>query len=102
MGNSGIMSSAHVAVESTLPTALVSACAADEGEAQVMPTNKLSRAADKSAEDGGLPPGWRSTIDKKSGRMYYFNRETNEVTWTRPEKEDTTKSEAAATKVTTV
>mmetsp|Transcript_52397 Transcript_52397/g.81725 ORF Transcript_52397/g.81725 Transcript_52397/m.81725 type:complete len:152 (-) Transcript_52397:37-492(-) len=32
----------------------------------------------------GLPPGWDSAFDPKSGAVYYFNRATSETTWTKP------------------
>ena len=31
-----------------------------------------------------LPPGWEEMQDPSSGRVYYFNRETNETTWDQP------------------
>lgn len=33
---------------------------------------------------GGLPPGWESAQDPASGKTYYFNRATNETSWTPP------------------
>eukprot|EP00913_Durusdinium_trenchii_P012258 g11510.t1 len=32
----------------------------------------------------GLPPGWESAQDPASGKTYYFNRATNETSWTPP------------------
>ena len=32
----------------------------------------------------GLPPGWETIFDPKSGKNYYFNRSTNLTTWTDP------------------
>lgn len=32
-----------------------------------------------------LPPNWKETIDPTSGNPYYWNTETQETTWTRPE-----------------
>ncbi|CAJ1367050.1 unnamed protein product [Effrenium voratum] len=31
-----------------------------------------------------LPPGWEQTTDPSSGKTYYFNRATNETSWTPP------------------
>eukprot|EP00401_Gymnodinium_catenatum_P009751 CAMPEP_0117523974 /NCGR_PEP_ID=MMETSP0784-20121206/35003_1 /TAXON_ID=39447 /ORGANISM="" /LENGTH=288 /DNA_ID=CAMNT_0005320101 /DNA_START=22 /DNA_END=888 /DNA_ORIENTATION=- len=31
-----------------------------------------------------LPPGWEQATDPASGKVYYFNRSTNETTWTLP------------------
>jgi len=31
-----------------------------------------------------LPPGWEQTQDPSSGKTYYFNRSTNETSWTPP------------------
>jgi len=39
---------------------------------------------------GGAPPpptaptGWWAAVDNKTGRMYYYNRRTNETSWTVP------------------
>ncbi|KAK2959112.1 hypothetical protein BLNAU_5907 [Blattamonas nauphoetae] len=35
-----------------------------------------------------LPPGWKEYTDKKSGRIYYFNKETKERSWKRPAAPD--------------
>ena len=35
--------------------------------------------------DRPLPAGWREFTDKKTGRIYYYNKDTRETTWTRPE-----------------
>lgn len=43
-----------------------------------------SRAAPGSPRSGGLPAGWEEAGDPASGKTYYFNRATNETTWTRP------------------
>jgi len=31
-----------------------------------------------------LPPDWSSTVDKKTGDIYYYNSKTQASTWTRP------------------
>ena len=31
-----------------------------------------------------MAPPWREVLDPKSGRMYYYNSETNKTTWKRP------------------
>ena len=40
-------------------------------------------AADPAAPDQ-LPPGWMEAQDPSSGRLYYFNQNTNETTWEKP------------------
>ena len=35
--------------------------------------------------DNPLPSGWKAVLDEKSGDTYYFNKDTNETTWTRPQ-----------------
>ena len=40
--------------------------------------------ADASTTDG-LPPGWQSAVDKKSGRTYYYNAANGLSQWTEPE-----------------
>ncbi|KAK2953525.1 hypothetical protein BLNAU_11525 [Blattamonas nauphoetae] len=32
-----------------------------------------------------LPPGWKEYQDKKSGRSYYYNKETKERSWKKPQ-----------------
>jgi hypothetical protein len=34
---------------------------------------------------GKLPPGWQNTEDPETGKPYWFNPGTNEVSWDRPE-----------------
>ncbi|KAF0720600.1 Aste57867_193 [Aphanomyces stellatus] len=34
--------------------------------------------------NNGLLPGWRETVDKESGDVYYWNKETKETTWDKP------------------
>ena len=31
-----------------------------------------------------LPPGWERVADKKGGAPYFWNKKTNEVSWTKP------------------
>ena len=31
-----------------------------------------------------LPPGWERVEDKKGGAPYFWNKKTNEVSWTKP------------------
>merc|ERR1712060_635208 len=38
----------------------------------------------QEAKQEELPGGWESYIDEKSGRPYYFNVDTREVTWSNP------------------
>jgi len=40
----------------------------------------------KPSQDEDLPEGWTGLNDLASGRTYYWNKATNEVTWTRPTK----------------
>ena len=32
-----------------------------------------------------LPPGWTEQLDESRGARYYFNTETGETTWERPQ-----------------
>lgn len=50
--------------------------AGDAGATATAPLAALPAAA--------LPAGWESTIDPATGKTYYFNRATNETTWTMP------------------
>ena len=36
------------------------------------------------AAPNGLPPGWEATTDPSTGNTYYYNRQTNAVSWERP------------------
>lgn len=48
---------------------------------------ELVRKQPAPVSNGGqvsLPPGWESTVDPSSGKQYYFNRQTNEVSWKAP------------------
>merc|ERR1712151_542385 len=35
-------------------------------------------------QPGVLPPGWETATDPSSGKMYFFNRSTNETRWDPP------------------
>ncbi|KAK2961594.1 putative Rho GTPase-activating protein 39 [Blattamonas nauphoetae] len=40
-----------------------------------------------------LPPGWKQAVDAKTGRNYYFNKQLNIRTWTRPTDEEPSPAE---------
>ena len=49
----------------------------------------MVRGTDKSssgggASSGGLPKGWKKVLDESTKRFYYWNIETNDVSWTLP------------------
>ena len=48
-----------------------------------------------AAAPSSLPEVWREVVDKKSGRTYYYNKETKETRWTNPAA-DAKKSDAAS------
>lgn len=35
-----------------------------------------------------LPPGWQETVDRGTGKLYYFNRATGQTQWERPGASD--------------
>jgi WW domain len=44
-------------------------------------TKSSTKASDK---DDPLPEGWKATVDKKSGRTYFYNTMDKRTTWKRP------------------
>ncbi len=58
---------------------------------------KETRAAAPAA--AALPDLWREVVDKKSGKTYYFNKQTNETRWTHPST-DMKRPESVATVAT--
>merc|ERR1719235_2962147 len=45
---------------------------------------KSSGAGGASSNNQRLPPGWEQGFDNKSGRIYYFNRQTQQSSWDVP------------------
>jgi len=39
-------------------------------------------------EPDALPPGWTEVTDKKTGKTYYYNKNTKKTSWKRPEPEE--------------
>jgi hypothetical protein len=52
------------------------------------------KAADPST--GALPDGWTETVDPSSGQCYYYNVNTQETLWERPDAETVLSTETAA------
>lgn len=46
------------------------------------------QAGATSDEHGLLPPGWKTKIDPKKNRRFYYNREKDVTSWHRPEPDD--------------
>jgi len=48
-----------------------------------------AKANSKAVKKKDKDDNWRETVDPKSGKTYYYNKETREVSWTKPsEKKD--------------
>ena len=45
-------------------------------------------AKPKGKEDQPLPEGWKEVKDPKSGRTYYYPKETKKTSWKRPTEEE--------------
>lgn len=69
-----------------LDVALVMFGLADADTVAKMKAKEAAALAASPAKGGaaGLPPGWDSTVDAKSGKTYWFNRSTGETRWTPP------------------
>jgi len=48
-------------------------------------TKKIKQLTRRGTSDNPLPAGWRSLTDERTGKTYYWNTATHEVTWKRPE-----------------
>ena len=44
--------------------------------------------ADVAPTEVPLPKGWKTALDKNSGRTYYYNKATKDRRWKRPTEED--------------
>jgi hypothetical protein len=38
----------------------------------------------EKGDAANLPPGWHAAVDATHGKVYYYNKRTNETTWTAP------------------
>jgi hypothetical protein len=38
----------------------------------------------EKGDAASLPPGWHAAVDATHGKVYYYNKRTNETTWTAP------------------
>ena len=47
----------------------------------------MSQAGATSDELGPLPPGWKTKVDPKKNRRFYYNRERDITSWHRPKFE---------------
>jgi len=56
----------------------------DKKEAADAASQKSGSSTSAAAGGEELPAGWRSLLDEKSGRSYFWNTVTNEVSWKRP------------------
>uniref|UniRef100_A0A7S3YIG6 SET domain-containing protein 2 n=2 Tax=Lotharella globosa TaxID=91324 RepID=A0A7S3YIG6_9EUKA len=56
-----------------------------------MKSDEVQQNAQNSSRESNEPPlpkGWEAVRDEDSGDVYYWNMDTDETTWTRPEPED--------------
>ena len=56
-----------------------------------------SIAESKTVVSDTLPVGWKTVIDKTTGKPYYWNKVTNMTSWTRPQLESSVLAVAVPT-----
>ena len=53
-----------------------------------VPVSRTVMAKPKGQEDQPLPEGWKEVNDPKSGKTYYYHKETKKTSWKRPKEEE--------------
>ena len=73
----------------------------DKSEAEASPTTgAIATSKDESAEksatkvsaDEGTSSNWKEMTDKKSGRIFYYNKVTKKTQWTKPNEDSKNES----------
>ena len=91
-------------VESSLPMDSVSNAAIRTNGTDTSPTtgavatgkDKTEHPTTKVSADEGSSSNWKEMTDKKSGRIFYYNKVTKKTQWTKPDEDSSAESSSGS------